>query len=103
MTKISFNSSLVNAGIMPNLNNAIENLNKAVNTANSVYVPSSFRYATYVNDLKDILKNKKAKIDNIKSSILNNGKAYDEIFESCNNELTMISNIKISKRDSAVG
>lgn len=102
MTKILFNSSLINQNLIPNLDAAMANLKKAIEVYNNIYIPSNFKYATYLNELKEGLYNQQNKIDNIKYMLNKNNQAYNEIARLSSDSLTMITNIKISKRDSVV-
>ena len=102
MTKIQYNYSIINQSAVSNLDGSIEYIQKIIDTMNNMYIPSSFRSCSYLNDLKSYFDNRKSNVENIKELVIANNKMYDEIAASSNNEIYSISDIRISKRDTAI-
>lgn len=67
MTKLVYPDDGIKIYVQNNLDSAIENLKSA--TYNSLYVPNNFRYATYINNLKNNLNSYKNEINSINDEI----------------------------------
>ncbi len=102
MTKLYLDGPGLNNKVLPYLDQAINNLNSAVNDVGYLNIPIDFAYASYLKqlinknaELRDSLSKQRAKIE---SSITN----FNNVSKSNIDARTSINNFELPTRNSAI-
>lgn len=102
MSKIYFDESSLTRLVNVGLDNSINNLRKAIETSSMLYIPYDFKYRNYLKSLDDNLNANLNSISGIYNTIKNSSKAYSNIANETNSQVSGIENYSISLRQSAI-
>lgn len=102
MSKIYFDESSLTRLVNVGLDNSINNLRKAIEISSMLYIPYDFKYINYLKSLDDNLKANLNSISGICNTIKNSSKAYSNISNETNSQVSGIENYSISLRQSAI-
>ena len=98
MTKISINTDNLDRDLIPYLDKALDNLNKAFEIATQLVIPEDY---AFINEI-ETMKHEIERLKNITRDYNNNYKITSEHFKNLNNDLLLaiknIKNINIFKK-----
>lgn len=98
MAKLKYPSNGIYNTIRTELNDSLSHLNNASKNAD-YKVPGNFTYKSYMNSLKQTLKDYAKEIDNINDAVIKTNKTYEELEAEMNEKAKVINGYKVVERD----
>ena len=98
MAKLKYPSNGIYNTVKNELSDSINYLNNA--SKNTDYkVPGTFTYKSYMNTLKQTLKDYVKEINNINDAIIKTNKTYEELEVDMTEKAKVINGYKVTERD----
>lgn len=102
MTKIEFSMNSLRRSVIPSLEKSVDSLNELIKKCSQLYVPSNFKYKSYLSDfISDNVRIKKEVIA-VKDWIYKSEKKYSEILEAMSQNSQNLNSIEIGRKYGAL-
>lgn len=101
MTKLKYNKDVLATLVKPNLQNAIANIQNAINVS-QISVPSDFSQYNYLVSLHSLLVTEKNKLTNCESWLNQSMADTDQTLEELENQTRALEDIKIIEKNNSV-
>lgn len=102
MTKLNFQYSAIQSSVIPSILNTNDNLQNTINVFHSMMIPSSFRYATYLNECKTSFINTKNQLQEIDEWLQESNRSFTRTLDIMNNFASTLDNPVVKIRDSVI-
>lgn len=102
MTKLNFKYSAIQSIVVPSILNTNDNLQDTINVFHSMIIPSSFRYATYLNDCKTSFINTKNKLQDIHEWLEESNRSFTKTLDMMNSFANALDKPVIKIKESVI-
>ncbi len=99
---LTFRNIDISKDVLPSLNSTIDNLEDLISVNNKMYIPSDFRYASYLNGYCEYIEQIRKETTDIRDWLNESNKKYNETIDEINNSLALITIEDIVERENSI-
>ena len=100
--KIVFNYSGVRNSVYPQIDDALANINEAINISSAISVPSNFTYALFLRNIRSDLSRHQRTLNNLKSSIDRTHSRLITTSDNIDSSIRRIKGFSLQKRSISI-
>lgn len=98
MARMNLYYSELSAGCNQYLADVLNKLNSVINDFNNLYIPYDCSRKHQIENLKDKLKNKRDKVEDVRTWIRESNKDFSSACTECENRIARLPNVKFGVR-----